>query len=237
MQKQQHDRFKDAPWYNAANDTTVILGGAGGIGSWTGFLLARAGFKVVVFDYDIVELINIGGQLFKIADQTSLKVEALKANIEDFSGESITVYNERVTSKTFTHKYVITAFDNMKARKAMFDKWCELDDEDALFIDARLNAEQMWIYCVRPTEEDRVKYRNALFDDSEMEEISCTMKQTSHAAAMIASHIVGFLTNHITNMVSGREERAVPFYWEYYIPLNIILDETTTPTTGNRQNI
>ncbi len=40
----QHNRFKDAPWY-AKEDVNVLIGGAGGIGSWLTLFLSRANFK------------------------------------------------------------------------------------------------------------------------------------------------------------------------------------------------
>jgi hypothetical protein len=51
------------------------------------------------------------------------------------------------------------------------------------------------------------------------------MKQTSHSAAMIASHMVGFFTNHMTNNAVGEKDRTVPFFWEYFIPINYINEE------------
>ena len=63
--QQQYDRFKDAPWF-PERDEVVMIGGAGGIGSWLTFLLVRAGFKPTVYDFDVIEEHNIGGQLFRM---------------------------------------------------------------------------------------------------------------------------------------------------------------------------
>ena len=37
-------RLKDAPWFPQKNEY-VLIGGAGGIGSWASLLISRAGFK------------------------------------------------------------------------------------------------------------------------------------------------------------------------------------------------
>ena len=89
-----------------------------------------------------------------------------------------------------------------------------------IFIDGRLRAEQMQIFCVTP---DKIEeYEKHLFDDSEVEDAPCTLKQTSHSAAMIASHMTAFFTNHLTNNNSGDIDRTVPFLWEYFIPLDYL---------------
>jgi len=244
MSKQHHERFKDAPWYPLALSTTILLGGAGGIGSWVAFLLARAGFRVMVYDHDTVEEINIGGQFYSVQDTGKTKVEALRNNILNLTGDIITIANEKVDEKTVTHDFVITAFDNMKARKDMFEKWAANAGYGGIFIDGRLNAEQMWIYCVRNNSLDKKSYAGLLFDDSEIEEAPCTMKQTTHSAVMIASHIVAFLTNHITNITNGDMDRTVPFSWEYIIPINLVTEEeyyetitTTTRKEGDNDTI
>jgi molybdopterin/thiamine biosynthesis adenylyltransferase len=214
-------RFKDAPWY-PKETTSAIIGGAGGIGSWLTFLLARAGFDPIVYDYDAIESHNIGGQLFGIKHIGLPKVEAIKSIVKEFSDTDITVFNEAFDLDSMSHQYTFAAFDNMKARKDMFQVWYEGNSENpnAILIDGRLLMEQMQIFCV--TRENAAEYKEEhLFDDSEVEAENCTMKQTSHSASMIASLMVGFFTNHVTNIIQGSVVRQVPFYHEYFIPINM----------------
>lgn len=224
-----HDRFKDAPWYPKER-INILVGGAGGIGSWTSLLLSRAGFSPLIYDFDSLELHNLGGQLYSKKMVGELKVDAIANIIKDFSDEEILTFNEKVDNNTPTHSYVVAAFDNMLARKQMFTSWYEHMAENpdlrdkGIFIDGRLNAEQMWIYCIKGSDAEMCeKYiSDCLFDDSEIEEAPCTFKQTSHAAAMIAAHITGFFTNHIVNVLEGDNSRAVPFSWEYFIPMDLL---------------
>lgn len=240
MTEVHSSRFKDAPWF-PKEETNVIVGGAGGIGSWLTLMLSRAGFYPVVYDFDILEGHNLAGQLYTKSDAEAmvLKVDALKGLCKQFADTDITVMNEKYTKDSMSHHYVFSAFDNMQARKDMFEAWkeyvkewedfrniAEAEDvanmslEEPIFIDGRLTAEQMQIFCVTP---DLIaEYEKHLFDDSEVEDAPCTMKQTSHSAAMIASHMVGFFTNHMTNNAVKDKDRTVPFFWEYFIPINYI---------------
>lgn len=226
----RRDRFKDAPWFGKEHIGTnkVIIGGSGGIGSWLTLMLSRAGFVPIVYDFDRVEDHNLGGQLFSQKSVGKLKVEAIRGVVEDFSDGEIITYDSAYDEKSTTNRYVFSAFDNMKARKDMFESWYEnyKQDKNAIFIDGRLLMEQMEIFCVTP--ETAEKYREEyLFEDNEVDEVACTLKQTSHSAAMIASHMVGFFTNHITRVIqsekSGKESKArvLPFAWKYFIPLNL----------------
>ncbi len=173
------------------------------------------------------------------AEAILLKVDALKGLCKQFADTDITVMNERYTKESMSHHYVFSAFDNMQARKDMFNSWKEYVKEwkefkdiavmsketninitEPIFIDGRLTAEQMQIFCVTP---DKIEeYEKHLFDDTEVQDAPCTMKQTSHSAAMIASHMVGFFTNHMTNNAVKDKDRTVPFFWEYFIPINYI---------------
>ena len=243
MTEVHSSRFKDAPWF-PKEETNVIVGGAGGIGSWLTLMLSRAGFYPVVYDFDVLEGHNLAGQLYTKSDAEAmvLKVDALKGLCKQFADTDITVMNERYTKDSMSHHYVFSAFDNMQARKDMFNAWCEyvkewqdfnetlkaqkdtgqeiMDLNVPIFIDGRLTAEQMQIFCVTP---DKIEeYKKHLFDDTEVQDAPCTMKQTSHSAAMIASHMVGFFTNHMTNNAVKDKDRTVPFFWEYFIPINYI---------------
>lgn len=243
MTEVHSSRFKDAPWF-PKEETNVIVGGAGGIGSWLTLMLSRAGFYPIVYDFDRLEEHNLAGQLYTKLDAEAnvLKVDALKGLCKHFADTDITVMGEKYTKDSMSHHYVFSAFDNMQARKDMFNSWKEYVAEwkefktmvdaskevnlnmwEPIFIDGRLTAEQMQIFCV--TSDKIEEYEKHLFDDTEVQEAPCTMKQTSHSAAMIASHMVGFFTNHMTNNAVGEKDRNVPFFWEYFIPINYINEE------------
>ena len=220
-------RFKDAPWF-PQGDTYVVIGGAGGIGTWLSLLLARAGFLPVIYDFDIVEEHNIGGQLFSKKHVGKTKIKAISEVISEFALVEITGMEEKVDEETPNHNFMFSAFDNMQARKDMFKVWkAGLSDPEysrtAIFIDGRLTMEQLQIFCV--TADNVEEYEKHLFDDSEVEDAPCTLKQTSHSAAMIGSHMTAFFTNHITNIVEKDKVREVPFKWEYFIPINYINQE------------
>ena len=78
-------RFKDAEWFpNTSYDSssiTIMIGGCGGIGSWTSFFLANIGYKIIVYDFDTVEEHNLAGQLFTKSDIGEYKVVAMQKMI------------------------------------------------------------------------------------------------------------------------------------------------------------
>jgi hypothetical protein len=217
----QYDRFKDAPWF-PRNEEACLIGGAGGIGSWLTFFLTKAGFKPIVYDHDTIEEHNIGGQLFRVKDIGKPKVEAISSIVKEFCGDDISTFETKVDLNSPTHHFCFSAFDNMKARKDLFEVWkrsipgCTVIP---LFIDGRLTMEQLQIFAVTP---DRVaQYEEHLFDDSEVEDEACTLRQTSHTAAMIASHMTSIFTNHLTNVYERQVYRDVPFFYEFYGPVSL----------------
>lgn len=221
-------RFKDASWLGEKEP--CIVGGAGGISSWLTLMLARANFMPVVYDFDTLEEHNLGGQLFPFSGIGKPKVEVLAQVVKDFTGMEINILNERYTQHSMTGMFVFSGFDNIKSREIMLYNWVEnLSKADKssranyIFIDGRLLAEQMQIFCITGDNVgDIAKYRtNFIFPDEEAVEGPCTMKQTSHAAAMIASFMMGYFTNHIHNIRSQSKTRFIPFQHEYFIPLDL----------------
>lgn len=221
MEQVQYNRFKDAPWF-PQQEEQVVVGGAGGIGSWLAFFLSRAGFKPTVYDFDTVEGHNLGGQFYRNTSIGIPKVTALDRIIKDFSNETINCFNIPIDEQSPSHHFMFSAFDNMKARRDMFHVWkkCITDSLVApIFIDGRLEMEQLQIFCVTP--QNMAEYEeNHLFSDSEVDDTPCTLKQTTHAAAMIASHMTGFFTNHIANIYEREVVRDVPFFYEFFIPVS-----------------
>ena len=219
----QFDRFKDAPWFPQEGES-VFIGGSGGIGSWLAFLLTRANFKVYLQDFDLIETHNTGGQMFKHNSIGEYKVDAVANIVKEFSGDLISTSISAIGELTTpSHIFTFAAFDNMEARKQLFNIWKKSilgSMVTPIFIDGRLEPEQLQIFCVTPENMEEYE-REHLFDDNLVPELSCTFKQTSHTAAMIASHMVGFFTNHITNIYQREKLRLVPKYFEYFIPINL----------------
>lgn len=229
-------RFSDAPWFPKGEEF-VIVGGAGGIGSWLVFLLARAGFSPIVWDFDNLEEHNLGGQLYPEKSVGQPKVAALQSLVQEFSRTHIDVFAEKYTKETETHVFVLAAYDNMQARRDTFENWrdnmaipwlkakeennefASLEDKrEPIFIDGRLTMEQVQIYAVRPRDIKRYD-EEALFDDSEVEDAPCTLKQTSHTAAIIGGLMVSIFNNHYANVAFGEEDREVPFFTEFFSPI------------------
>jgi molybdopterin/thiamine biosynthesis adenylyltransferase len=208
MNNETQQRFKDLSWFDTDYDLTI--GGAGGIGSWTAFLLGRIGYRLFIYDFDNIERHNLGGQLFNLNQVNMNKVDALAQNIKDFS-ENIDVQaiNQKLDENSIISDYCFSCFDNMEARKIMFEKW-KSSDTRKIFIDGRMNCEQFQIFTVIPGREE--EYEKSLFDDSEVEEQLCTMKATSHCAATIAGFMTSIFTNYIANEKQGMVYRNVPFY-------------------------
>ncbi len=214
-------RFKDAPWFlndeNKEKFPPILIGGAGGIGSWTALFLTRAGYPVDITDFDILEESNLGGQFYFKEDIGRHKVTALNLAIFKSCGEMLLINIDTIEeSYVCESPYVISAFDNMEARKNLFNSWKAFPDK-RLFIDGRLSLEDFQIYVVTP---DRIEeYEKTLFNDEEVEDLPCTMKQTSHVAAMIGTHITSLFLNYITNIRAEKEVRALPFCYEFFVPL------------------
>lgn len=237
----ENSRFKDLPWAEQATKTYALVVGAGGIGSWTSLFLARAGITIHCYDHDILEEHNLGGQFFMHEDIGLNKCSALQQAIYSACGStklfdySAIPFSEHIYTMAM-YDIIISAVDNMSARKQIFDAWRNRFVEDnnperkSLLIDGRLLAEQFQIYCVHNTDTEAIrKYHKTLFDDDEIKDEPCTARQTSHVAGMIGSMITTFATNYLANQLSPMTaSRAVPFLTEFYGPIGGLINMSTT---------
>lgn len=217
------ERFKDCPWFREEDPERVVIGGCGGIGSFLSFFLHRAGFNIVILDDDRIEEFNLGGQLYKYSDVGKNKVESLAQICKDYGGNEVNAIAIKIDEDTcIKHPFMFAAFDNMDARKHFFNHWKEIVQDSPIkpiLIDGRLEAEYMQILCVTPETMD-VYEDKYLFDDDRVEDLACSMKQTTHAAAMIASYMTAFFTNHLTNIYEREVIREIPFFKEVLLPMN-----------------
>lgn len=219
-------RFSTAIWYEKIQEKTIILAGLGGIGSYVGFLLARMHpASLFIYDPDIVETVNMSGQLYNKNNVGIYKTEALTNMVGDYADYyHIFSLPERFDQNSEASDIMICGFDNMWARRTFFNKWrshvklkSEKERKNCLYIDGRLAAEEFQIFCIRGDDEYNINRYDTeyLFYDGEAETTVCSYKQTTFMANMIASVIVNLFVNFVANQCNPVIDRDLPFYTTY----------------------
>lgn len=212
MKTQEIDaRFKDAPWYAKASSHRILVGGAGGIGSNALYYLTKTiPAHYFVFDFDTVDIHNIGTQFFGKSQLGELKVNAIKKVLEDYSNAKIIAFNQAFTKDTGNMDIMLSCFDNMKARKIFYECWKERNS--GILIDGRLRATYYEIFVVTP--ERCEEYEKTLFEDIEVDEGPCTFKQAAFTAGLIGARMTHILVNYLTNLHSKEDICELPFHIE-----------------------
>lgn len=219
-------RFSSAAWFNKICYTEVLLAGLGGIGSYAAFLLSRLNIKELdLYDPDIVEGVNLSGQLYGVSDIGSAKASAMARFIINCSNfYRCNAYPGRYTEQSPAKDIMICGFDNMSARRIFFNNWrthvlnkSPEEQENCLLIDGRLAAEEFQVFAIQGNDTEAIdEYsKEWLFTSSEAEQTQCSYKQTSYMANMIASIMVNILINFITNRCNPLIKRDVPFMTTY----------------------
>lgn len=190
------------------------------------FLLARMKpTSMFIYDPDIVEAVNMSGQLYSNDDIGSPKVEAISRMIGNYAGyNSVFAVRERFTEESESSDIMICGFDNMAARKIFFNKWInhviskpEEERKNCLLLDGRLSAEEFQVLCIRGDDRysvDRYE-KKFLFSDREADETVCSYKQTTFMANMIASVMVNLFVNFAANQCNPLIDRDLPFFTTY----------------------
>lgn len=202
-----HNRFKEAPWYEGSINENIMIGGVGGIGSNALYSLAKTiPATYYIFDDDVVSAHNFT-QFFTVNQLEKLKVEALVETMSNFGCGKIMPFKNKIKEGDAL-PITISAFDNMGARKLLFNSWKKLDNRE-IFIDGRLRANLYEVYAVKKGEEE--KYELSLFDDDEVDEGPCTFKQTAYFAILIGARITHVIVNYLTNKHADEEITSIPF--------------------------
>lgn len=219
-------RFSGAIWYEQLQTKNIILAGVGGIGSYIGFLLARMKpARLVIFDNDIVEAVNMSGQLYGRSDIGHPKVDALADMVANYADYHSTVaMNGLYNENSAVEDIMICGFDNMAARKLVFKKWYahvmskpEEERGKCLLIDGRLAAEELQVLAIQGNDTRAIEQyqRDWLFSDEIADATVCSYKQTTFMANMIASLMVNIFVNFVTNECNPIMPRDVPFYTSF----------------------
>ncbi len=213
--KQSTVRFRDAYFYKPNVD--VIILGLGGIGSWVALNFARLECNLHLFDYDVIDEVNLAGQNYSKFHIGLSKTQATEIVLKKLcDNPNIISLNAKYTIDSFTGPIVISCFDNMKARKLAFNKW-KVEEDRELFIDGRMALSTGEVYCV--TKGKEAEYEATLFDDSEVQDAACSMKATTFSGMAISSIITALYCNYIGLTLNEDLPVSLPFKTTYNFPL------------------
>lgn len=183
-------------------DKSILIVGAGSIGSWTALALLKLGCQnVSIMDFDTVEEQNAGSQIYKLFDTGQAKVGALRDKLRMLTEWDITPINERWTPEFDLEPYdiIISAVDNITVRKELYQK---LKDTKKIYIDGRMASNAIEIYTVNcESKEDQEKYAETLFEESETIPVPCSERAVVYNVFIVA----GLLTDLVGKIVNEEE--------------------------------
>lgn len=217
-------RFSGAIWYEKIQEQSIVLAGVGGIGSYVAFLLGRMKPReLIMYDPDVVEMVNMSGQLYKVSDIGLFKVVAVRNMIKDYCGYMADAIANNYGVGNAVRPIMICGFDNMAARRVFYDAWkdevscIDRGKDKYLFIDGRLAAEEYQVFAIQGNDDRAMaEYEDKwLFNDTEAEATVCSYKQTTFMANMIASTMVNIFVNFVANLCNPAFPREVPFFTSY----------------------
>ena len=172
--------------------------GCGAIGSSVAMQLVRLGAdKFYLYDFDKVEIQNVGVSQYIEEDIGKLKVVALIKHMKSINPH---IYVEGVANKFNQYMgskegILILGLDSMQARKDVVKMLVECPYKPKTVIDGRMGADhyQQYIYNnITMSQYDKNWYSD---DDSDPE--PCTRKATSYCSNMSGS----FISNSVKNIV------------------------------------
>jgi molybdopterin/thiamine biosynthesis adenylyltransferase len=173
----------------------ITIIGAGAIGGWVALSLVKMGItNITVYDFDIVDTVNMNCQFYRVSDIGRPKVEALRELIEDFTGIVINIYNEKYTGQPI-QGICISAVDSMAVRKLAYMNSLRMN----YIIDPRMAVEDALMYVMNPSDRvDRESYEKTLYSDEESVHERCTSKATIYTANLLAGMVVKAVKDLIT---------------------------------------
>jgi hypothetical protein len=180
----------------------ISIIGAGGIGSWTAFALAKMGcLSITSIDFDKVEEHNLPSQMFAPEDVGLSKVDALQKIIRTFTGTTIIPFSgkvqEYIASGLFLGKVVICAVDSLEERKKIWEMIKPLLGGIDLYIDARMGGDQLRIICVSPFNADSiVKYQKKMDSPILPDPTPCTERAVVYNTFMIGAMVASIVKKY-----------------------------------------
>lgn len=174
--------------------------GCGAIGSSAATQLCRMGAEMFfLYDFDTVEIENVGVSHYVMKDIGDKKVTALQKHLLDINEfaevravddkfERLSMYSEK--------DIVILGFDNMTSRLEAVENVIKNGPKPYLLIDGRMGSEHYQQYAfLSPTV---AQYKKTWYTDESGDPEPCNAKATSYCSNMSGSIIANTVTKAVT---------------------------------------
>jgi hypothetical protein len=203
---------------------SILIIGAGSIGSYATLALAKVGFSnITVIDDGMVEEENIAPQFFTIKQMRKAKVEALKSSIKLHTNSDITAIKERVTELNIKEifsvikpKVVISALDSMDGRKQILYGLSRVMSDCYLFLDARMSIQFLSIISLDPyLSGHREWYSKTLFSDENAVQEACTNKAISYTSLIAGALICKYTIQGLKQVNESKSSEKRKFIINY----------------------
>jgi hypothetical protein len=181
--------------------------------------------SLVLYDDDVVETVNMAGQLYARNDVGKSKVVAILDMITAYTNmTNVFAIKDRFTPQSEPGDIMLCGFDNMLARRDFFESWKnhvlskpEEERKNCLYMDGRLSIDTLQVFCLTGTDTFNMdRYiKEFFFSDAEADYTICSLKQTTYLACMIGSIMTNLFTNFCANLLDPVIPFDLPFFTEY----------------------
>jgi len=170
------------------NAHPVAIIGVGAIGSHLAEILAKLGVRrFTLIDPDEVDTVNLSVQGFYEAEVGRPKTSAVRARLLCINGSiQICAEPEEYRPEMIEDgSAIFSCVDSIKVRRQIFRHFRERDWP--VFLDGRMSAESLQVFCIDRMAEAMELYRRSLFPSREAHRESCTARATIYCASLAAA--------------------------------------------------
>ena len=118
---------------NILQNSKIGIAGCGGLGSNIAVMLTRAGIgKLILADFDKVEISNLNRQHFFLSDIGKFKLEALSIHLKNINPDiKLDLINKRIINEDIEQTFkeadiLIEAFDKAEEKMCLIKNWLKI---------------------------------------------------------------------------------------------------------------
>lgn len=174
---------------------TVVIIGVGGLGSHLAQRMRLGVGRILLFDPDVVEQVNLGPQAFDNDDVGKSKVEACRDRLAAMTLAQVETYPVCYVGQPIPKgAVVVCVVDNLETRKMIWREWIRFNAGISLWIDGRMGGLWGRIYALDPMDVPQVDwYDQKLAKAGQPEELPCTERGIDYNCAGLSCYMAAII--------------------------------------------